>query len=1137
MSRSRQVAIMNLLRVIAAIGIFLSALPVSAQVSTATINGMVHDASGAAIPDAEVVLHNIATGVETRTQSNASGVYVVLNILPGDYTLSARKPGFGSKTISEFRLAVNQTATFDFSLDVSSVQQSLTVEATASEIQASTAELGAVVGRQQVVDLPLNGRNFTQLLTLTPGASPVNTSQNSGGWLTGAVGQFTFPSINGQSNRSNYFLLDGITNYSSILSTYALAPIIDAVQEFKVQSHNDQAEFGQVVGGVVNVVSKSGTNDLHGTLWEFLKNDAFNARNYFLPSVTAFRWNQFGATAGGPVVLPKLYNGKNRTFFFLGYQGFRFGQPANTYYRVPTAANLAGDLSDDPRQIFNPFSTRPDPNRPGAFIRDPFPGNRIPASLIDPGMVQYAKTTLPAPMVTGVADRNALDTTPFKQNQEEYTARVDHVINRDFLWFRYSGTLQDSDGSGGRQALANLQEYRAKNIGVSWVHTFGPTSVLQVQFGRAVTRYDSLARFRSSFVPDSAAFAKSVGFADSFTSQFRTGNLYVPALSVADYFSGGENDGLQTPTASWQEKASYSKIWGNHTLKFGGEVTSMSFRQLQQNPSSNYAVPQTSDPQNPGNTGSSLASYLLNVPDSFTFRNTDTQLQWGGVISGYFQDQWKATSRLTVNLGLRYDRTVIPGLGRSEDGSDQVGDLDLIRGLYVTQGAVAKTPPCAQKGFAPCIPSPDGSLPAGVIIDPRNKIFHDTTKNFQPRVGLAYRLRQTTAIRASFGIFFDNWAGVTQIARNHEGTWPSTGARFERNQNLPTPEHPTPVLTGTNPLITAGPLPPPTPWQLGQYYFDPYLENPYSLQWNFGVQQQLAPATVLTVNYVGSGNRRLDIGGTYNTALTPGPGDNRLRAPFPFILPTTFDRSWGRSNYHALQVLLDKKPFGDRSTFGYMISYTWSKSIDTGCSGWFGVEGCSIQDPYQFNNDRSVSAFDLTHILSVNWNYQIPIGMGARWQTGSRVADYILGGWQLNGIAMLRSGQPYTINISGDIANTGNASGYMRPNLVGDPTLSNPGTSQWFNRAAFAAPAAYTFGNLGRNTLRSDWVRNFDLSLFRQFPITESKRFELRVEAFNAFNTPTFAAPVSNMSSPSFGQVLATANSPRQLQLGAKFIF
>ena len=478
-------------------------------------------------------------------------------------------------------------------MELSTVQQTVTVEATGAEVQGSTAELGAVVASRQVVELPLNGRNFTQLVTLTPGASPVNTSQNSGGWLTGAVGQFTFPAINGQSNRSNYFLLDGITNYSSILSTYALAPIIDAVQEFKVQSHNDQAEFGQVVGGVVNVVSKSGTNDVHGTLWEFLKNDAFNARQYFLPNVTAFRWNQFGATTGGPVVLPKLYNGKNRTFFFLGYQGFRFRQPANTYYRVPTAANLAGDLSDDPRPIFNPFSTRPDPNRPGAFIRDPFPGNRIPASLIDPGMVQYAKTTLPSPMVTGVADRNALDTTPFKQDQEEYSARVDHVINRDFLWFRYSGTLQDSDGSGGRQALANLQEYRAKNIGVSWVHTFGPSSVLQVQFGRAVTRYDSLARFRSSFVPDNAAFAKSVGFADSFTSQFRTGNVYVPALAVADYFSGGENDGLQTPTASWQEKASYSKIWSSHTFKFGGEVTSMSFRQLQQNPSSNYAVPQT----------------------------------------------------------------------------------------------------------------------------------------------------------------------------------------------------------------------------------------------------------------------------------------------------------------------------------------------------------------------------------------------------------------------------------------------------------------------------------------------------------------------------------------------------------------
>jgi hypothetical protein len=402
-------------------------------------------------------------------------------------------------------------------------------------------------------------------------------------------------------------------------------------------------------------------------------------------------------------------------------------------------------------------------------------------------------------------------------------------------------------------------------------------------------------------------------------------------------------------------------------------------------------------------------------------------------------------------------------------------------------------------------------------------------------VGIAYRLTQKTAFRSSFGVFFDNWAGVTQIARNHEGTWPSTGARLESNLNRPTPAQPAPVVEATDPIVGAGPLPPPTPFQSGQYYFDPFMKNAYSLQWNVGIQHEFAPSTVVTANYVGSGNRRLDMGGTYNTALTPGPGDHRLRAPFPFIIATTFDRSWGRSNYHALQLLLDKRL--SRSDLAYMISYTWSKSIDSGCSGWFGVEGCSIQDPYQFNNDRSVSSFDVTHMLVANWVYRLPVGPGKRFQTGHRIADHVLGNWQLNGIAMLRSGQPYNVNISGDIANTGNASGYMRPDLVGDPMLPNPDPSQWFNRAAFATPPPYTFGNFGRNRLRSDWLRNFDVSIFRQFRIRESKMLEFRVESFNTFNTPTFASPVSNLSSTNFGRILGTANSPRQLQLGAKIIF
>jgi len=266
------------------------------QLSTASINGTVRDASGSVVPDATIVLRSVETTAERRAVSNAAGTFVFLNIQPGSYTLEASGPGFSTSKISQFLLAVNQTATYDFSLNVGTVEQSVNVEAVGAEVQASTAELGAVVSRQQVVDLPLNGRNFTQLLSLTPGAAPISVSQNSGGFGASVTQNtaFVFPSINGQSNRSNFFMLDGINNQGAITSTYAVPPIIDSIQEFKVNSHNDQAEFGGALGGIVNVVTKSGSNDLHGSLWEYLRNDAFDARNTFQRTVTPFRENQFG---------------------------------------------------------------------------------------------------------------------------------------------------------------------------------------------------------------------------------------------------------------------------------------------------------------------------------------------------------------------------------------------------------------------------------------------------------------------------------------------------------------------------------------------------------------------------------------------------------------------------------------------------------------------------------------------------------------------------------------------------------------------------------------------------------------------------------------------------------------------------
>ena len=1105
----------------------IASYPAWAQLSTGSINGTVRDASDAAVPDTKVVLRNAATAVERTTATNAAGMYVFLNVQSGTYTLEMSRPGFSAESISPFTLQVNQTTTVDASLRVGSMQNSITVEAVGAAVQSSTSELGAVVSTRQVTDLPLNGRNFTQLLSLTPGVSPVSSDANSGGGTQRPIGDFTFPAVNGQPNRSNFFMLDGITNQGALRNTYAVPPIIDTVQEFKVQSHNDQAEFGGVLGGIVNVVSKSGTNSLHGAAWEFLRNDAFDARNFFLRSVTPFKQNQFGIAAGGPVVFPKIYDGHNKTFFYLGYQGYRFRQTSAALSRVPTAANLAGDLSDDPRTIFNPYTTRPDPNRAGAFLRDPFSRNQIPASMLDPTSLQYAKATLPQPTDTGVANRNALDGTPIQNNQEDYTARLDQTIGqKDFLWFRYSAMLQDYSGSNGRPLLAAWEEHRAKNLGVSWVHTFGPSSVLQAQYGRVTMRDDSFNRFTGL----GANFAEQIGFSNQFAGNFLSVGKLIPAMNVVDFFSGGEFDRLFRPSDIHQVKADYSHIRGSHVLKMGGSLDSSSVLIQQRYHSVTFNVPETANPQSPGTTGTALASFLLNLPNSGQRNNVMQSVRWGGVIGFYFQDQWKATSRLTVNLGLRYDRAFVPPYGTREFDNIAVGGLNLNDGTFIIQEL---PPPCNVKGVAPCIPSPDGKLPAHVTVDPRGKFYHDTTKNFQPRVGLAYRVRPNTALRASFTVFFDEWSAIAQRPQNLQGQWPSVGSQEGPNLNVPTSAQPTPTIKGTNPFPSGSVLPSPTPFDRQQVYVDPFLTNPYSMQWNFGIQQQINSATVVTANYVGAGTRRLSIRSFQNTALTPGPGDPQARAPFPYIRPTNYDWAVGNSDYNALQLLLDRKYSNGMAT---MVSYTWSKVLDMGCSGFLGA-ACYVQDPYHFDTSRGVAGFDLTHMLSVNWIYALPTGAGRRLQTGNSVLDHILGGWQLNGIAMFRSGTPYTISLIGDIANIGAGGEYMRPNLVGDPNVSSPTPSQWFNRTAFAAPALYTYGNVGRNTMRSDWTRNFDLSVFRKFRFTESKSLEFRTEAFNTFNTPIFAAPTSSLTNPTFGQVLRTGNKSRQLQFSLKLLF
>jgi Carboxypeptidase regulatory-like domain len=1123
-------------------GLFLLTMNGVSQVSTASLNGVVKDSTGAAIPNATVKLRNPDTNIERSTTSNNDGLYAFVSINPGKYTLEAEASGFGSQQVASFLLAVDQHATFDFTLSVGVQNTVVTVEGTVPQLDVSSANLGTVMATRQVNDLPLNGRNFTQLLELTPGVVPINTGQSNGGGFAGPPtvqgSSFTFPAINGQTNRSNFYFTDGLANYGSVLGTYGVPPIVDAIQEFKVVSHTDGAEYGSVLGGVVNVVTKSGTNDLHGTLWEYIRNNAFDANEYF-SKVPAFRQNQFGASAGGPVIFPKLYNGKNKTFFYGAYQGLRYTKATDSPIKVPTAAQLAGDESDTATQIYNPRSTRPDPAKPGQYIRDPFPGNQIPSNLIDPTMVAFAQFVFPAAGPTNPATGdNAIDSTPNQQTQNEWTARVDQTIgSSSSAWFRYSFINSTVTQSGGLPGLASTTAFPSRNWGGSFVHTFNPSLIVQVEAGHTIVAHNGQNRWTKS----PSALIGQIGFSSNFVGGFNaaSGGSLLPDPGISGYSDGGESIQNQPKvTDSTQFSGTVTKIIGDHELHIGGGYITNSFASPIASDGLGFQAQQTGNPEDSSQPGDSMASFVLNVPNNAGRRNVNEQTRPGGVFSAFVQDSWKATPKLTLNVGLRYDLTFIPPYGTNstigENGGIETGDMDFSNGTYVLQ----KVPPaCSVRGFAPCIPG-DGSLPDHVVVDPRGKIAHNTYTNFGPRFGFAYRFDDKTVVRGGFGIVFDNWAAVSQMAQNIEGSWPDIGQLINNSLNIPSSTSATPTATAQNPFAgsTNGLFPAPTPFQQVQWFYDPHIKNAYSEQWTLGAERQVSSSTTVGLNYVGSVGHRNDVGGYYNTALTPGPGDAQSRALYPYIAPTFYDRSVGASNYHALQFQLNKRI---SKGFSYQVAYTWSKSMNVGGDGWFGVEGSVPQDPYHpaANGSYSVSGTDLRNVLSVNTLYEIPVGRGKSYSTGNHVFDYILGNWQLNNIFVARSGQVFTPQTSSDIANTGNGTTYETLDIIGDPNNIKRTTKEWFNTAAYKVPDLYTFGDVGRNSLRTAGYWDLDTSVFRSFPIHDSLSLELRAEGFNVLNHPVFGTPDSNFNDSNFGVVNSTASTSRELQFAAKIIF
>ncbi len=1124
---------------------------VLAQQASATVNGVVTDPSGAAIANAQIELTNVNTAITRTTTTNGDGAYVFLNVVPGVYTMRASAPGFSVVTQPQVTLEVNQTAAFDFHMKVGEAQQSVTVEATAAAVETSTAELGTVVATQQVNDLPLNGRNFTQLLTITPGVANINRDQSGtgagaggGGFAGAAIGVASFPSIDGARVRSNYYELDGLNDLNTFLTTYNFGPVVDDIQEFKTQDHNDLAEYGGAMGGIVSVVSKSGTNQYHGTLWEFLRNSDMDARGFFDARLPPLRQNQFGAAAGGPILIPRVYNGRNKTFFYGAYEGYRQHVSTEGGAFGPTAAERTGDFSallGQGIQLYDPYSTTYNAAT-NTYSRSPIPGNMLPSNEISAVSKLYQSLV---PQAGALINGNNiyLPERSIATNDTGQIRADQYFGNSDQLMFRYS---QYEESLLVPQSVigANNDDIYGQNWGIHETHTFGPTSILEVHFGRNFGNDEEVANvpgMNASFLSQ----LNSLGMNTTFETL--NGKAYAPMISSIPGYLSWPNSAFQDTTLAkvWQFGGSWSKIIGKHTIKIGGDIQTNDFHSPIGYNTLSFAQAQTAGlGAAQGQGGNSWASFLMGVPTGAALRNVNEVANGGWMDAAYVQDQWKVTSKLTVNAGLRYDLRLWPIYGAGKDL--YTGDANAVTGQYIL---TAIPPACSATVGAPCLPNgiyagvpasgdtisqyPDpygpGQLPPHVIVAGSNHaILKNDFGDWSGRLGLAYRLTDKMALRAGYGRFYDMWGGITQLAQNFGGNWPAVATI-----NNPTLNQNEVTASMTNPLGLGGGgglvYPVSTFSEVSQWMVDPNFKTPYMDQWNFGIQRELPDSIVADVNYVGSVGRRLDWGPVQNVAL-PGPGPVSPRQPFPYMLPQWFDQSVGSSRYNALQVSITKRATRD---LAFQVSYTLSRSIDDNCG--IGAS-CEIENIYNRTSNWMASDTNQPNVFTAAFTVQSPFGKSG--YGGNRVLGYFAGGWALNGILSLHSGIPYGVFANTSILNDGGLNSQWA-NLVGNPSAGAGTRAEWFNPAAFADPAPYTFGSYRPNQLYSDWGKNLDLSLFRQFHIGETRYFEFRAEAYNVFNNVVFNVPNNNIDNVNAGQVTSTAPAslPRQLQMGLKFYF
>jgi carboxypeptidase family protein len=1082
-----------------------------AQVTTADLVGTVKDSSGAVLPGARVVITNQATGVSRSATTGADGNYIFTSLQPGVYTLSAEIAGFRKVERTGVQLQVNQRAQVDLGLEIGGVGETVVIEGTAPLLESQSSVLGSVIQEKQVQDLPLNGRNFVQLATLSPGVS------GAGSGMRGTIMSGTRPDdlrpgtelfVNGNRENSNNYLIDGIDNNTRLTLVIVMRPNVEAIREFKVQTNLYSADQGRNPGGQVNVVTKSGGNTVHGAAYEFLRNDRFDANNFFSNRAgqpkPPFKQNQFGGAIGGPII-------KNRTFFFADYDGFRQDQGRVFVNTVPTLKMRQGDFSELSTPIYDPLTTVAGPG--GTFTRAPFPGNIIPRSRWDP-VTSKLMNAYPLPSTSALS--NNLVTSPTRtQDWNQFDVRVDHTQSeRDNFLARYSWSktattnpftfpdvqlpgLSKEVGLGNEDTFAGTSGLVAQHAVLGWVHVFSPRLVLDTRVGYNRFNLD----FAQAGVEVGDQLGEQLGVPNSNQQDEQNG---IPIFSPAGYTGIGQSRSLPIlrKESTYQYVANLTYVADKHTIKSGFDVRRRHMGEFQTNRGNgrfNFSSNITNNPAN--NTGGHvMASFLLGAPSLIEqdYLLADVAIR-GTEYGFYVADDWRASQKLTLNIGLRYELDT-----PFSEKSNQWASFDPQTATVLVAGrnGVSET--------------------AGL------KTFY---KAFAPRLGFAYQLGRHTVVRGGAGIFWNTPGNGGNVLRLHRHVPFGPIYSFNPGNQFVTRR----VSDGfpAIPALNLASADTPTGSVIGA---DPDYQPGYARQFNLTIERELASSLLLKASYVGNQGRHLDTSYNLNQAV-PGPGAVNNRRPFFAVRPTLADVTWavsdGTADYHALQFSAEKRLSNGLSG---LLAYTWSHSIDTvGQSFGGGADGPLPQDPRNRLADRGNSPFDIRHRLTIAWNYQLPFGKGRRWLSGDGPAAYVLGGWQINGINTFQTGLPFTPTLNAAVANTGTGS---RPDRIGDGgTLADPTVDRWFDISAFATPATFTFGNAGRNILYGPGRRNFDFSLFKDFPVSDRLKVQFRAECFNVFNTPQFDLPNAAIGAGNAGTITAIVGTPRQIQFGAKIVF